>query len=241
MMIRQVMQAIGSAAEKLGQRRGIVATSFVLYLVWIGVLYLFIATRDASVLQLLRTFVLGLIAIAIFFILQFVGVSYVREGGDIKTMARRAIAGWWKLLVISLPFLLLAWLIDAGFDKLHSRRLDHQHLSLALRWTRNLLIYLVLPLAAIHLWIMAEQGRLKAGLRRVWRALAPRFLLVYALIVAVFGSLAYAIAVTRTPAGNAWLEIGLFSARLVVVAVVIFSGWLLTLGALSELNLKSPD
>jgi hypothetical protein len=222
------MQAIRSAAEKLAQRRAIVASSFVLYLVWIGVLYLFIATRDASLLQLLRTFVLGLAAIAIFFILQFVGVSYVREGGDVKLMARRAIAGWWKLLVISLPFLLLAWLIEAGFDKLHA--------SLALRWTRNLLIYLILPLAAIHLWIMAEQGCLKVGLRRVWRSLSPRFLLVYALIVAVFGSLAYAIAVTRTPAGNAWLEIGLFSVRLLIVAVVVFSGWLLTLGALSELT-----
>jgi len=222
------MQAIRSAAEKLAQRRGIVASSFILYLVWIGVLYLFIATRDASVLQLLRTLVLGLVAIAIFFILQFVGVSYVREGGGIKLMARRATAGWWKLLIISLPFLLLAWLIDAGFAKLH--------VSLALRWTRNLLIYLVLPLVAIHLWIMAEQGRLKAGLRSVWMALSPRFLLVYALIVAVFGSLAYAIAVTRTPASNAWLEIGLFSVRLLIVAVVIFSGWLLTLGALSELT-----
>ncbi len=179
-------------------------------------------------LQLLRTLVLGLAAIAIFFILQFVGVSYVREGGGIKLMARRALAGWWKLLVISLPFLLLAWLIDAGFAKLHA--------SLALRWTRNLLIYLVLPLVAIHLWIMAEQGRLKAGLRSVWMALSPRFLLVYALIVAVFGSLAYAIAVTRTPASNAWLEIGLFSLRLLIVAVVIFSGWLLTLGALSEIT-----
>jgi hypothetical protein len=228
------MQAIRSAAEKLAERRGIVATSFVLYLVWLGVLYLFIATRDASVLQLLRTLVLGLLAIAIFFILQFIGVSYMRERGDIKAMARRALSGWWRLLVISLPFLVLAWLIDAGFDKMHSS-------ALILRWARNLLLFLVLPLAAIHLWIMAEQGRLRAGLRGLWRAFSPGFLLVYALMVAIFGSLAYAIAVTRTPAGKAWLEIGLFSVRLLIVAVVVFSGWLLTLGALSELNVVKTN
>src|SRR5262245_9487414 len=156
-MIRQVMLAIRSAAERLAERRSLVAGSFALYLVWLGVLYLIIATRDASVLQLLRTLVLGVLAIAIFFILQFIGVSYVREGGDIKAMARKSLAGWWKLMVISLPFLLLAWLIAEGFDKLQSA-------SMILRWARNLLLYVVLPLGAIHLWIMAEQGRLKAGL-----------------------------------------------------------------------------
>jgi len=51
----------------------------------------------------------------------------------------------------------------------------------------------------------------------------------------VIGSaIAYFLISTRTPVGNAWVEIGLLVGRLVLAGLVIFFGWFLAVGALRQ-------
>jgi hypothetical protein len=97
---------------------------------------------------------------------------------------------------------------------------------------------LVLPLAAIHLWIGTARDGLKqtfkSFLRILGRAYAPRSVLIYAIGFVFFAVAPYFLIVTKTPVSNAWLDAGLLVTRLLVAALFSLIGWVVTVGALGE-------
>ncbi len=103
-----------------------------------------------------------------------------------------------------------------------------------------MLLGVVLPLAAAHLWLSAARVGLKAtlkGLHRVMgRAFAPRSVLVYAVGFFLFGLMPYFVLFTRTPLTNGWAEMTVFGVRLALVFVLTLVGWVVTLGALARVT-----
>jgi hypothetical protein len=162
-------------------------------------------------------------------------------------LLKRALKHCWRLLVVSLPLALLAWLIVWGLSYAEGKLIaeaepPRRWVELAITWGRIVWLCFVLPLIAIHSWLTAEREGLAAAfkgfLRSVGRALAPRSALIYLLVIALFSAIAYFLFFTKTPAKNEWTELWLFGARLAAALVSVFLGWFLTLGALAEMTAR---
>ncbi|MBO0800258.1 MAG: hypothetical protein J2P31_15665, partial [Blastocatellia bacterium] len=161
-MIKDVLQSIATAARKIVVNRAALLVSFLLYGALLSVLYLLFTTREATDTQLLLTFSLPLLALFIFFTLQVLGLSYIRPGVTLADLLKRSLKVCWKLLLVTLPVILLAWLIVFTTGSIESRLPDEPGWRLAiLTWARDLLLYFILPLITIHLWIATEQQDLK--------------------------------------------------------------------------------
>ena len=219
-----------------------------LYGLWIGAIYLFLTTREATTLQVVLSLVVyPLAAILLFAILQALGLSAVRVGVGPGYKLKRALKDGWKILLISVPILLLAWLTIRGADwleqylvrQIYSAETPTGKWKLTLvAWAETFLLYFVFPLWAIHWWIVAVRqgiwGALKAT-GRVWlRAFAPGSVMIYVLVVAVFGCLAWLCFFKGPKIADEWTELYLFGGRVVLGLILVFLGWLLTLGAMAE-------
>ncbi len=103
-----------------------------------------------------------------------------------------------------------------------------------------LLLGVLLPLAAAHLWLSAARVGLKVtlkGLHRVvGRAFAPRSVLVYVVGLFLFGMMPYFVLYTRTSFTNGWSELLLFGLRLALTFLLTLVGWVVTLGALARVT-----
>jgi hypothetical protein len=105
-----------------------------------------------------------------------------------------------------------------------------------------LLLYCLLPLIAIRLWIEAvSQGVAAAFLesrRIVTSALSPRSLLIYVLICAVFGATVYFLLFQQATFKGPWTQRWAVGIKTTVALLLVFIGWLLTLGSLAELTAR---
>jgi hypothetical protein len=249
-MIKEVIEAIETAARKMFTNWGATLISMLIYAALVAVLYFLFTTREATTIQVfLGVLVLPLAAIFFFFILQAIGLSYVRIGVGPLYLLKRALKDCWRLLLVSLPLILLAWLIVYLLGKAQAMFLgeslaikSREWIGVVIDWVRIIILYFVLPLTAIHLWISTVRegvrGTFKGFVRSVARAFAPRSVLIYVLVVAVFGLIAYFLFFTRTPAKSEWTELWVFGARLAAALLAVFLGWLLTLGSLAELTAR---
>jgi hypothetical protein len=249
-MLKDVFESIGTAARKMFTNWGALLISLLLYLALFAVLYFFFTTREATKLQVLLSLViLPVAAIAVFFVLQAMGLSYVRIGVGPIYLFKRAAKDSWRLLLVSLPLALLAWLIIYLFAKAGATYFSEtltiespwrSRLGMAIDWLRVFLLYFVIPLLAIHLWISVVREGLRATFkgigRSIKRAFAPQSVLTYLVVVSVFGVIAYFLFFTRTPAKSEWVELWVLGGRLAAALIVLFIGWLLTLGSLAELT-----
>jgi hypothetical protein len=245
-MINDVFTAIGAAARKLFTNWGALLIAFLLFALLWGACYLFITIGLATTLQVtLALLLLPLVVVVLFFTLQALGLSYVRIGVGAGYLLKRAVQDCWKLLVISLPLIVLAGLIVYAAAKAENKwvrevETPRRWVELTITWARYLLLYFVLPLIGIHWWLAAVRegvaGALKGSLRGIARAFAPRSVLVYALIIGICGALAYFLFFTKTQFGGEWAQLWLFGFRFVLAWIIIFLGWLLVLGAQAELT-----
>jgi hypothetical protein len=260
------LKAMGSAARRLfGNWRALIVL-LVLYFALVASLYLFIAVREARLWQVLATFLLAALALVLFFIIQAMGTRYVENSSQTKELLRWSVRNFWKLLVVTLPVVLLAWLIAYLFGKFHvdaaaavseagragagaaaARTTAPRAATEVFSWKeviistlRFLILWLILPLLAIHLWIAAARrgpgGAFRTIKRVLAQALAPGAVMIYALGLLIFGVIPYFLITTNFSRGGAWTEITLLGARLLLAALFIIFGWLVTLGALSILS-----
>lgn len=247
-MIKDVFASIGAAARKLFTNFGAVLIALLFYAaLWLAG-YFFVTTREATQLQVaLSLLVLPLIALIVFFALQAIALSYVRIGVGAGYLLKRALKDFWKLLVISLPLLLLAWGLWELFGYLSQKFVANAKpprpwLELTLTVARWLIFYLTLPLWAIHLWMAAIREGLASAFKGIGRslpaALSPRSVLIYVLVIAVFGAPAYFIAFTETHVKSEWGELWLAGIRFGLALLLPFVGWMLTLGALAEMTAR---
>ncbi len=245
-MIKDVFASIGAAARKLFTNFGAVLIALLFYVALWLTGYAFFNTGLATQWQVaLNLAVLPVLALILFFLLQAMGLSYVRIGVGTGYLLKRALKDFWKLLVVSLPLILLAWALVKLFGYLDgkilasaAKRTNHWP-ALAVTIARWLLLYGLLPLWAIHLWMAAIREGLAPAFKSIGRcllrALSPRSVLIYVIVLAVLGALAYFIAFTKTPIQSDWAELWIVGIRFALALLLPFIGWMLTLGAMAEM------
>src|SRR5262249_6919778 len=158
-------------------------------LAMLGAVYWFIATREATIAQLLLSLLLVIAAPVLFFVIQTMAARYRDRGEHVWALLGSSLRDFWKLLVIALPLIVIAVLAAYLFGKLGGNapaktvREAVRALPVAPRavapkpqpvsWqtvaittVQYLLFCLVLPLAAIQLWIATARD----GLRQTFKA-----------------------------------------------------------------------
>lgn len=238
-MMRSIFEAIKGAARAIVKQPGTTIAAFALYAALIGAIYLFVTTREATLWELTLTFALMALAILLFFTLQAIGVSYAkREDVSMPRMLGRALADSWKLIIVSLPVAVIAVLIVLGFGAIGSRVTGAA--GYLVSGVESILLYLAVPLLAIKLWVAAAREGVTQAFRRLGRhlieAFALRSLVIYILIAVIFGAVAWVLVFTRMQVGGVWADIWILGARLAAAGVVIFFGWMLTLGSLARVS-----
>jgi hypothetical protein len=260
-MIKDSLKAIaGSARELFRNWRGLALVS-ALYFALLAAAYVFFSTGQASAWQLVVSALTALLAPLLFFVLQAAVANFAQAGMTAGTtfgsLVRRTLRDFLKVLLVALPLIALGVLFVYLLGKLqaHLPKMEettHAYVSATaeakpapLHWQDAfvsslwlLLLGIILPLLAAHLWLSVARVGLAATLKGVHRvvghAFAPQSILIYAVGLFVFGLMPYFIIYTRTPVSNGWAELLLFGLRLVLAFVFTLWGWTITLGALAR-------
>ncbi len=106
-MTKQVLTALARAAHALLSHWPAVLVLATLYAALVAACFLFVTTREATAWQLLLTLLTALAAPVLFFALQAGGTSYAVGETSPGELLRRAARTFWKLLVVSLPVVLV--------------------------------------------------------------------------------------------------------------------------------------
>src|SRR5712692_9064614 len=183
-MMKRIFHAFASASRELFRRWGALLILLVLYVAMIGAIYLFFATREATIGQLILSLLLALAAPILFLVIQTMAARYSAVNGRALTLLRGSLRDFWKLLVISLPLIVIAVLAVYLFARFGSTapaatvreavravpapprpaspKPQPVHWQLVALTTLQYLLFLLLfPLAAIHLWISTARDGLK--------------------------------------------------------------------------------
>jgi hypothetical protein len=259
--MKRLIRSLTSASRELFRLWGVLIIMLVLYLAMLGATYWFFVTREATVGQLLLSLVLALVAPVLFLVIQTMSARYNSGSQSAWSLLGGSLRDFWKLLVVSLPVILIVALAVYLFGKIETtapaaavkeaaralpatprpvapkpQPLSWQ--SVAVTTIEYLLFLLVLPLASIHLWIgVAREGlksTFKRSLRVLARAFAPQSVVIYLIGFVIFAVIPYFLIVSKTPVNNAWLDVGLLLARLLLAAVFSLVGWIVTVGALAN-------
>lgn len=247
-MINDVFESIGVAVRRLFSNWPALLISVLLYAILLAAVYTFLSIREATWTEVLLTVVvLPLVALVAFFVLQAMGLSYVRIGVGAGYLFKRAWKDCWTLIAISLPLLLLGWLSVKLFGYAEQRwvtdaETPKRAAQLVITWGRVIILYFVLPLIAIHLWIVAMReglhGAFRGFSRGIARAFAPSSVLIYLVVLAAAVALAYLLFFTKTHVAGDWGEWLLAGGRVAAGLLVLLIGWLITLGAMAELTAR---
>ncbi len=235
----------------------------VLYALLLATLYGFISTREATLWQVTITFVFLVLIPVEFFVLQAAILQLARvQKLHWAQILRDAI----KLAVVTIPIILLGFGLSYLLNKWQAHHLAPEPALILpsakappapppLHWptvlfatARLLILGIVLPLAAIHLWIEVAArdvrsslgGGVKTVLQRIANALARAFafdsVLTYALGLIIFVLVPYAILfVGKPPKGNK-TDFAVFIARLLFVYLFTLIGWVVTLTTLAKIE-----
>jgi hypothetical protein len=269
-MLTETFQSIIAATRNVLRNWRQMLIVAVVYAGLLAALYIFVVTREASLLQVIATFVLAIVAPVLFFLLQSMVVGGVASSDEPTPggLLRRSLSNVWKLVVVTIPLIALAILIAyllnkaqgrfgttippeaaelperiAGSGREASRPIDWKAATFST--VRYLFFGVVLPLLAIHVWLTTARDGLASVIKKVGavmaRAFAPRSVLIYFLGFIIFGVIPYFVLFKSTSTKYAWLELFLLSARLAVVFALTLFGWVITVKALALGNSASAD
>jgi hypothetical protein len=250
-MIKDIFHSIMAAAQRLFANWGALLISLSLYAALLGALYLFFTIRESTLNQVALSLILPIAAIAIFFLLQAMGLSYMRIGVGAGYLLKRALKDCWMILLVSLPVIALAVLIVYLFGIVDQTWFSPAAIAasksrawglIGVNALRIFLLFILLPLIAIHLWIVTVREGASAALkgfgRALVRALAPRSLLIYSLVCALFGAVAYFLLFKKVTFKGEWTELWAVGIKTGLALLMVFLGWLLTLGSMSEMTAR---
>lgn len=272
-MLTETFSSIVTAVRKVFANWPALLLVAIVYLGLLVTLYFFVAVREASVVQVVLTFALALLAPILFFVLQAMiasGFSEDTQPVSAGLLAKRGLTGFWKFMVITLPLIALAILVvyllakyqshlasvslPDSATQLHPQVSSRTHETArspinwkgaALSTVRYLALGLILPLAAIHLWVATARDGLMAALKRTGqllaRAFAPQSVLIYVVGFLVFAVVPYFLLFRATPNKPAWLEIILLGLRVAAVFALTLLGWVVTVKAIAMLNSETPE
>lgn len=269
-MLTKTFSSIAAAIRKVFANWSTLLLVAIVYVALLVTLYFFVAVREASIAQVTLTFALAFIAPILFFLLQAMIASGFSDGEPVSTsaLAKKSLTSFWKFLVITLPLIALAILVVYLLSKYQSHlaatpdsatqlnpmassrtrgtaRAPINWKSAALSTVRYLALGLVLPLAAIHLWLATARDGLVAAVKKTGkllaRAFAPQSVLIYVVGFLIFAVIPYFLLFRTTPNKHAWLEIVLLAVRLAAVFALTLLGWVITVKAIALLTLKSDE
>jgi hypothetical protein len=268
-MLTETFQSIAVAARTIFRNWPSTVLIATVYAALLAVLYFFVIIREATFVQVSLTFASAIVAPLLFFVLQAMIASETNEL-TAGSLLRRSLTSFWKLILITLPLIALGILIVYLLGKAQNHfdasardaaaALPHRlssaanaHEAKPIDWKaallstiRYLAFGLVLPLAAIHLWLATAREGLAPGIiklrQHLARAFAPQSVLIYIAGFLIFGVAPYYLLFRTTQTKHAWLELSLLIARLVVVFVLTLFGWVVTVRALGRFSASpQPD
>jgi hypothetical protein len=261
--MKRILQPLASSLRDLVRNWRTLIILTAIYVAMLGAIYLFFVTRESTITQLLLSLLLAIAAPILFFIIQTMAARYRDQGSHAGGLVGTSVRNFWKLMVVALPLIIIVVLAVYLFGKLEpnapaatvreavravpaaSRPVAPKPQpvhwqSVVITTLEYLLFCLVLPLAAIHLWIATARDGLKqtakASARILARAFAPHAVITYALGFVFFAVVPYFLIVTKTTVTSPWLDAGLLVARLALAVALSLIGWLVTVGALAELR-----
>lgn len=243
--IGQASGSLRAAGRKLGSSATTILAALLLYLLMLGAIFLFLTTRESNLWQVALGLVISpLLVVVIFFIGQAFAIHAIRTGIGTGYKLRLALVDWMKLMVATLPLALIIVLLSYLLPIVESSLSDwigsesEVWVRTGLVWLRWILYALIFPLLAINWWIIAVREGAAAALRatrRVCRlSFDPAAILIYLVVVGLYGFIAWSLFRTRPRIEREWLELTLFAARMAMAMLMIFLGWLLTLGGMAE-------
>ena len=264
MITANLKRWLESAREVLRNARAL-AICAGLYVLLLVTLYIFIATREATVWQVLITYAFLVLMPAEFFLLQSAVLKHAREG---KFLWPQIVRGAIKLFVATIPIVLIALVFWALLDKfqLHypapkaalAESLRGAPKPQPLHWPtvifatiRFLLFAVALPLATIHLWARVSAGNVRtlfsggaeATVKRIGRWLARAFasdsVLMYALGAILFAFIPYAVLFVKISPKGTKTDFALFIAQLLIAFCFSLIGWIVTVTALAKVNTET--
>jgi hypothetical protein len=274
-MLTETFHSIVSAARNVFRNWQSMLLMAALYASLLALLYLFVSIKEATLPQVILTFIFAVTAPLLFFILQTMIASgsaqqVVREtAGETQQLTaglllKRSLTSFWKLLLISLPLIVLAILIAYLLGRAQNyfgQNINEPAISTThtlsstanppparpINWIvalfstiRYLFFGLVLPLAAIHLWLATMRDGLGGAVGKIAtllsRAFAPQSVLIYIAGFLVFAVAPYFLLFKTTQSKHAWLELSFLVARLVVVFALTLFGWTITVRALGRFS-----
>lgn len=231
-----------------------------LYLLLLTDLYGFMATREATAIQVLETLLFAAAAPFIFFLLQATIIGQAREG---QIRWYRSLKASCKLALTTLPViavgLVLWWLTNRwqlqlsgthtpGQLSLQNGYIPNRWIQVSFATLRTMLFAAVLPLVLIHVWLETFDRDLLVALRRgthgwlevfariLVRAFAPESVLLYSLGMVLFAAVPYFLLFVHLPFQGQWSELGVFAGRLGLAIVTSLVGWVVTLSTFTRLN-----
>ncbi len=263
-MIRNIINAISTAIKSLFTNWKTTATFVLLYTLFVGAVYLFFTTPEARFWQVGLTFLLMLVMPILFFMLQSMGVNYTNL--KLSELLSKAAREFWKLFIVTLPIILLTWLviwsinkIDSSFTtglreaansastatKIKEAEDRIKMLSTIVTFVNALIMYFIVPLFSIQLWIATLRDGMGQTLKNIFRiifkAFAPRSVLTYVLGFVIFGVLPYYLITMRTPIKSPWMDLSVLGIRIIAALLFLLFGWIVTVGALSLLSPPLPE
>lgn len=264
-MFQSILNAITTATRSFFGSWKTLASFVVLFGVFVGAVYLFFTTPEAKMWQVAITILLTLAIPVLFFMLQTLGVEYVNNEHKFSEMLARTGKEFWKLFIISVPIIVLTWLVIWGINKFEytftagirdaavsagteiaekAGESRIKTLATTITVVNALILYFIVPLFSIHLWIATLRTgfkqTLKGLVRIIARSYSPRSVLTYLLGVLAFGVIPYYIVTTKTPIKSPWLDLSLLGLRIALALLVVLIGWIITVGALTILTPPAP-
>ena len=267
-MLTETFQSIAAAARTVFRNWQSTLLMAIVYAALLAVLYFFVVVREATFIQVSLTFASAIIAPLLFFVLQAM-VASDAENVTAASLLKRSLAGFWKLILVTLPLIALGILIvyllgkaqnhfDAGAREAAAalpRRLaetaNRRDAATPINWkaallstVRYLAFGLILPLVAIHLWLATVREGLGQGIIKLRhylaRAFAPQSVLIYIAGFLIFGIAPYYLLFRTTQTRHAWLELSFLVARLIIVFALTLFGWVITVRALAKFSTNPP-
>ncbi len=237
----------------------------VLYALLLLTFFRFIWIREATVWQVFVTYTFMILIPVLFFIFQAAIIDRVL---DQKFRWRVILIDALKFLAITIPVLLLGWLLYYLLNKIALRypppvvqvlpAAPGPPKSQPLHWPtllfatlRFVLFGVALPLATIHLWIAIAGGEVRSHfsggaqplVKRLGAAISRAFgseaVLIYALGLIVFFVLPYAaLWAPFSPKGNK-TDFAVFIVRLLLTYIFSLVGWVVTISALTRSTIET--
>lgn len=255
-MFRNSTSAILKATRDLFKQWNSLTIMIALYGSLLILIYAFVSIREATAIQVVVTFALTLATPLLFFTLQMVIASSATTGSK-RNLVFTSILNSWKLLITSLPIILISAVVLYLLNKLQSHFPMTTNTSALpyviagpsdtknpIHWAtviltslRYLFLGVLAPLALIQFWISASNEGLlrsfRSSLNHLLRTVDARSLFIYIAGFVIFAVIPYALLYKTISTTRPWVEITLFGARLLAAFCLTLFGWAITVRALA--------